>query len=344
MIIKLNQNELTAEVERNFVAMLDEFHSYPDTWNNALDDRLRKMFLEVKNVFPKKPYFSPSAAGSCPRELYLKGKGAKRDVTKRQPHQARWTRIGDAIGGIIQRDILDIEDNYEKLTGKQPPFRFLRTTDGFPAFEEFVKTNAPVRIADSNGELVTYNLFGLPDGIMEYTTESGEVIRVGLEIKSKQTTPARTSDYSMREAEDGHKQQCVAYSCMYNVDYYVILYVNAAKQSWFMDEDKYRKTPDIRAFAYEITDVDRYELLARFADIQSSINNDDTPPKLDIDKWTFNNYKTACAQSLTDVEVAELIDYKERMMSSNLKDSQKANVAQAVDEIIKLRGGDANDE
>ena len=61
------------------------------------------------------------------------------------------------------------------------------------------------------------------DGILEYVTQDGELIRVGLEVKSKQTTSARTSLHSMREPEEKHVKQCVAYSKMYEVDHYVIL-------------------------------------------------------------------------------------------------------------------------
>src|SRR5690606_19369121 len=151
----------------------------------------------------------------------------------------------------------------------------------------------------------TFYLYGAPDGIMTYLTDEGEVIRVGLEIKSKQTTPARTSLHSMRKPEESHVKQAIAYSHMYNVDYYVILYVNAAKQSWELTDDQYEKTPDIRAFAIEITDEDRRALFDRLAEIQRAIRTNN-PPKMDIDNFTFNNYKTACAESLSDEEFDEL--------------------------------------
>src|SRR5699024_12539000 len=113
-----------------------------------------------------------------------------------------------------------------------PRFRFLRTKDGKPTFEDFVRVNRKVAI-----EGVEYYLYGMPDGILEYETDSGDKIRVGLEIKSKQTTPARTSLYSMKEAEESHEAQTVAYSIMYGVDYYVVLYVIAAQNSWNLPVD-----------------------------------------------------------------------------------------------------------
>src|SRR5690606_1664253 len=167
--------------------------------------------------------FSPSSANSCSRELYVKAKGGKRDNFRRQPHQARWTGIGTAIGDMIQRDLLFIEKHYEKLTGNKPRFKFERNPDGTPAFEDFAKTNA---LVEHDGE--RFYLYGAPDGIMQYVTDDGEQIRVGLEIKSKQTTPARTSLHSMRAPDENHVKQTIAYSHMFNVNYYVILYVNAA--------------------------------------------------------------------------------------------------------------------
>jgi hypothetical protein len=90
------------------------------------------------------------------------------------------------------------------------------------------------------------------------------------------------------------QKQCVAYSIMYGVDYYIILYVNTAKKAWVMSDADYEATPDIRAFGFEITDADRIELLDSFAEIARCIN-EDIPPALDLSRWTFNNFKTACA-------------------------------------------------
>lgn len=334
-IIKLNKDDLTEELERNFVAMLDNYYAKPETWNRKLDDQLRKWYLEAPKVFPKRPYFSPSSTDSCPLELYVKGKGAKRDISLRQPHQARWQRIGTAIGDMLQRDILDINEQ-ERKNGNEARFRFLSTNKGEPAFEEFAATNKHVRIPDENGEIIEYYLYGMPDGIMQYTTESGEVIRVGLEIKSKQTTAARTSTYSMRDAEQSHIKQVVAYSHMYDVDYYMIVYVNASKQSWFMDEEQYAKTPDLRVFAYNITDEDRYLLLSDLANVQARIKNNDKPP-LDVEKWTFNNYKAACVAELTDDEISELEAYVKRVEGSNIPDFKKRNVREALEDILRLK-------
>src|SRR5690625_5531928 len=89
---------------------------------------------------------------------------------------------------------------------------------------------------------------------------------------------------------------------MYDCDYYIVLYLNAAKQRWVMTDEEYEKTPDLRAFCYHITKADRTELLLDLADIQKMIDSND-PPKMDIEKYTFNNYKDATAKSLTDEEL-----------------------------------------
>lgn len=324
-------DDLSIQIEGDLLATLDEWHSLPETWDNDLDAQIHRWYADVKPVYPKRPYFSPSSANSCPRELYVKAKGAKRDEAKRQPHQGRWTRLGTVVGDVIQRDLLFIEKHFEKKTGNAPRFRFLRTKGGQPAFEDFAKINREVEIGDEK-----FYMYGAPDGLMEYTTDDGEKVRVGIEIKSKQTTPARTSTYSMRGAEESHIKQCIAYSYMYDVDYYAIVYVNAAKQRWVMADEEYEKTPDLRVFCYHFDDNDRYSLLLDLADVQKAVK-DNVPPKLDVDKWFFNNYKQACAESLTDEELAELERYNDAMQSSSLPSWKKRSIASSIDDIKSRR-------
>src|SRR5690606_22385329 len=132
--------------------MIDEWHSLPETWDNELDAQIHRWYADVlteKPVYPKKPYFSPSAANACPRELYMKQVGAARDEKKRPPHQARWQRLGTAIGDMLQRDILFIEKHFERLTGNRPPFVVERDDKGRPMFEEFAKKNHQVNYCRS---------------------------------------------------------------------------------------------------------------------------------------------------------------------------------------------------
>ena len=326
---------LGAQIEGDFIAMLDEWHSRPETWDNELDAQIHRWYADPPVVFPKRPYFSPSAANSCPRELYVKAKGAKKDVTGQPPYRGRWTRLGTAIGDLIQRDILFIEKHFEKVTGNPPRFVFERTPDGRPMFEDFAKKNHEVT---HRGH--TFYLYGTPDGIMRYTTDDGEVIRVGLEIKSKQTSAAQTSLYKLRHPKEDHARQVVAYSAMYGVDHYVILYVNAAKDGWVIDDDKYAKNPDIRAFYINITEADRLALFDKFADVLDAVETG-RPPVLDLWKWNFNNYKTACALDLSDEEVADLERQVRRIRHSSLPDWQKAGPVSALAQIKEIRAKEA---
>lgn len=329
--------QLASQIEGDFIAFIDEFHSHPEVWDDGIKNRLMQQYIDVKPVFPKKPYFSPSSTNSCPRELYLKGRGAKRENSKRQPHQARWQRMGTVGGDILQEDILKAEKHFEKLTGNPAPFWFEKNDDGTPMFEEFAKTNKKIT---HNGEM--FYLFGSPDGIMTYVNDNGEKIRVGLEVKSKQTTAARTSAYSMRAPELSHVKQSVAYSAMFDCDFYMVVYVNMSKKSWSMTDEEYAKTPDLRAFCMHFTDEDRAKLFDELAD-NVKAQREGNPPKLDIEKFTFNNFKSACANDLSQEEVGELAQYVQRVAHSSMPDWKKRAIEKDFETIVELRkkGGKA---
>jgi hypothetical protein len=325
--------EYNDTIAQDFVSMLDSFHSAPECWDDELDSQLHRWYTNPPKIWPKRPYFSPSAAGSDARELYVKTLGAKRDSFGSHPWQARWTQIGTSIGDMIQRDVL--------LIGKHEPdakFHFEFNANGQPMFEEFAKVNKRISYRGH-----TFYLYGQPDGIMRYTTLNGEELRVGLEIKSKQTTAAKTSLHTMREPEDKHVKQTVGYSIMYDLDDYIILYVNASKKSWNMTDEEYRKSPDIRAFHVRITRDDKLALCDYFADVLDAVKAK-KPPALNIDKWTFNNYKTACAKSLSDQEFADIEALVNRMQHSSLGDKAKQEYADALEFIRSVRqdGGDAS--
>jgi hypothetical protein len=259
-------------------------------------------------------------------------RGAKRESSDRPPHQGRWVRIGTAIGDVIQRDILFAEKHYEKSIGVVPPFTFERNQHGEPMFEDFAKMNAVIK---HNGK--SFALFGTGDGVMRYVSEDGEILRVGLEVKSKQTTSAMTSSYSTRNGpKDDHVKQCVCYSKMYDVDYYVILYVNASKKSWNMTAEEFAKNPDIAAFGLHITKDMRNEVLDHFADIVESAETGN-PPKLDIDKWLFLDFKRTVSLSLSDEELAEIKRQVSALQRSSLPEFKKKGPAEALAEIERIR-------
>ncbi len=327
--------DLSAQIEGDLIAMLDEFHSLPEVWDNALDVQIAKWYSNPSKVWPKRdaPYFSPSGATKCPRELYMKAIRAEKDVSVNQPHQSRWQGLGTVIGDYVQREILAIERNFEKLTGNKPRFTFERNADGTPMFEDFAKKN---KLVEHNGE--RFYLYGAPDGVMRYVTDDGEIIRVGLEIKSKQLSPSKTSRRSMKQADYTHEVQTALYAHMYDVDYYVILYLNVSKRAWSMSEEEYANFPDIRAFCRRITDEDRTPIFDKFAAITKALR-EKRPPALNLDEWRFNDYKEHIAKTLTDEEYRELVQMSERMQRSSLPDWKKRGYTEAIDYITEIRKG-----
>lgn len=240
---------------------------------------------------------------------------------------------------MIQRDILFAEKYYAKATGEQPRFIFERNALGEPRFEQF----APgLTHLTHNGAV--FALYGYCDGMMLYRTDDGGVLRVGLEVKSKQTTSAKTSEYSTRNGPDEkHVKQTICYSRMYDVDYYVILYVNCAKKAWEMSAEDFAKTPDIKAYGLYITDEMRAEVFDGFADIVHAVNTK-TPPALDIENFTFNNFKQACALSLTADELTVIERKVSAIMRSSLPDWKKRGPAEALAEIQRIRAEEQTKE
>jgi len=324
---------LTTKIEADFIALLDDWFSLSEVWDNELDAQIAKWYSNPPKVWPKRPYFSPSSLGSCPRELYIKAKHGNKakDNDRKKPWQGRWAKLGTLGGDLIQRELLAIERNYEKQTGNKPRFRFERNEDGTPRFEDFAKTN---KYVEHNGE--SFYLYGAPDGIMEYITDDGEKIRVGLEIKSKQGTPARTSLYSMKQPDSSHARQIVAYSEMYDCDYYMILYVNYAKQGWNMTDEQYEKTPDIRAFCAKVTDKHKATVFDKASMVTKAVR-ENNPPKMDIGEFTFNNFKKACSLSLSDEEFDEIKAQVNRAKHSNLPKWKITNYVNAYEQINKFR-------
>ena len=303
---KKSKEQATAEaLAEEFLYQLNLFHSQPSPRDNSLEIYLHQCYADVlrrnvKNGFNTvdKPYFSPSGSGSCARELYCKAKGLPRDNSDVKPYQTRWQHIGTKIGDMIQEQVLLMEYHLENLTGVAPSFKFVRNEYGEPAFEEFVYCK---KLIDDR-----FYLMGTTDGILE-TEIDGKKVKVGLEIKSKQTSYSQTGYYSMKEANEKHRKQTVAYSLMYDVDYWIVVYVNASKKSWSMATEDIEKYPDIRAFGHYVTQEEKDQLLNKFRGIMDAVDNN-TPPELDLLNWTFNNYKVACSLDLSQEEFNALID------------------------------------
>jgi hypothetical protein len=322
-------------IAAEFTTFLDDWHSSPEVYDNDLDAWIHEIYaksLRGKQLFPDKsaPYFSPSSANNCRRELYMKAIGAPKDARISQPHQGRWTRIGTAIGDVIQRDMLFAERHMKP----SPRFIFERNADGTPMFEDFAKKS---HMVEHNGK--RFSLYGTCDGVMRYISPDGEILRIGLEIKSKQTTYAQTSDYSTRTGpKPDHIAQVTAYGIMYDVDIYLIVYINGSKKSWELTPDEYAKSPDTHVFGVVITDAMKETLLDDLADIVDAVDRRE-PPLMNIEKFTFNGYKRACVDSLTDDEVTNLRHYADAVARSDLPDWRKKEPRAAMAYIDEVRRG-----
>ncbi|MFK4473732.1 hypothetical protein ABH897_003463 [Paenibacillus sp. RC73] len=308
-------------------------------YDDALDAQIHRWYADFltdksRKLWPPRgiPYFSPSSANADSRGLYEKMRGAKKEISSKPPHQGRQVRIGTAIGDLIQRDILFAEKHYAKAIGEEPRFSFERNELGEPMFEDFAKKG---HIVEHRGK--TFALYGTGDGVMRYMSKDGEVIRVGLEVKSKQTTYAMTSGYSTRNGpKEDHVKQTICYSKMYDLDYFIILYVNGSRKAWNMTPEEFAKNPDIAVFGLHITDEMRNEVLDHFADIVKAAR-EGNPPELDLDKWTFNDFKRTIALSLSEAEIAKLERKVIAINHSSLPDWKKRGPSEALADILRIR-------
>jgi len=312
---------------KQFTEMINRFNEYPEPWDDGLKLLMAQQAYEItKN--PRKvsyygTYFSPSSAGSCPRELYMKLRKAKKDKAMKPNHQSQWQKLGTAIGDIVQTDVLKIERYYKKLTGENPPFIPTRTEEGYPFWEEFAQKQMTV---EHNGQV--FDLIGQPDGVL-VSTETGE--RIGLEVKSKQT---RNGVKKLTSADPKHKKQCIIYSIMYGVDSYIITYVSAVKDNWA------ESAPVVKSFDVKITEEDRKQLLDYFADLVRRAK-EGNPPALNVEGWTFNNFKTACAKDLSAEEYEELKQQAKLALKSNMPDFKKQAYLDAWEFITDVREGES---
>jgi len=327
-------------IAQEFTDYLNEFHSYQQPYDDEMDAKLYEQFAGILRKqakwgyfdwSKKRPYFGPSSAGRSDRELYEKVRKSPRDNTKPQPQQRRWTALGEQIGGLVQREIMLAERHYPKFTGKPSRFRFKRNSEGAPLYEHFTK-----KMHEVNYDGEEFAIFGLGDGILEYLTDDGEWLPIGLEVKSRQTSYAETSKARMQEVKSDHRLQTVCYGEMYGLNYFLTIYLNSSKKAWNMTDEERVKSPDFRVFGYEITEDEKNEVKAKFARV-TRMAREGKAPKVELESWLFNDYKTHIAKSLTDEEYEELRQQALLMQNSGLPDWKKRQYAQAVDFITQTR-------
>lgn len=271
---------LTKEILKHF----DRLHSLPEEFDRELEIELLKN--ELKNLEkPKELHFesgivtfSPSSASKCERELFFKAVGAEQDEMPFFPYQRRWVRNGSAVHKEVQKDLLLAEKRLE-----DPAFRVVRLHDGSPAWEENLKD---VRQFEHNG--VRFQLFGKMDGILEYRDGS----RIGFEYKTKSTTISAVGNYKLKDAQDNHKQQAIAYSLLFGIDEFLIVYESLAKDGWTKGE---QARADMRAFYYRPTETEKEDLLDKFARVAKKVENKELPVA-EREKCLFCPFKTICSK------------------------------------------------
>lgn len=249
-----------------------------------LNDGLQALNADTSLRFEKGLVtFTPSSASKCMRELYYKAAHQGRDDITLYPYQRRWTRNGSAVHGAVQRDLL-----YGEKYLHNPRFIVHRTKTGRPAWEKNLRF---VKKFDIDG--VQFQLYGMMDGVLIYTLDGS---KIGFEFKTKSTTIATVGTFKMKDAQEGHKEQCIAYSLLFGLNEFLIFYESLAKDNWSKNEEA---RPDIRAFYLEVTEEDRERMLYKFKEVAEHFYAKELPT-LDSSKCIFCPYKEKCSEDLQE--------------------------------------------
>jgi len=271
------------DLERDIVSHLDELHSLElpvdlEIERLLLNDELAAVKKQDKLNFEKGLVtFSPSSASKCKRELFYKANRIGRDEQTRYPYQRRWARNGTAVHGAVQKDLLYAEKYLAK-----PKFKVQRTETGRPAWERNLRQ---VKKFDHNE--VRFQMSGMMDGILIYTPDSS---RIGFEFKTKSTTIAAVGDYKMKEIQESHKEQCIGYSLLFDLNEFIVLYESLAKDSWMKGIEA---KSDLRPFYLEITDKAQKKMLDKFAKVAKMVEDGELPDS-ELGKCIFCPYKSRC--------------------------------------------------
>jgi len=335
-----NKNQQAERIAEEFNEFMTEWHSYPQPYDDKLDQDIHERYARVlaeqnrwgyfnfreNPAGRRRPFFSPSNAGISDRELYERARGSKRDPAEFTVNQRYWVGTGTVLGDYLQREILLAERHYKRLTGEEPPFRMKRKDNGDPMYEHFVKKMKEI---EHDGEEFAY--FGLPDGILEYIDrETGEIIDVILEVKSEQANWSRFKQ--LNQPKHGHLSQTTMYSDMYGADFVIVAYLLSYGRGWF---EKFNR---LKTFGVYVSDKDRDVLRDRCA-VATRNAREGTAPKFDLMAWKFSDYQTAIAKDMTDEEFAELRQTAIDAYKTNIANWRKQAMADAVEEIEELRKG-----
>jgi len=224
--------------------------------------------------------FNPSSASKCSRELFIKFKGYPKDQQVSIPYHTRWTRNSSLVHEGVQKDFLYMEKYLPDAD-----FVICRGKDNKPCWEENIKTTVI-----NNYKGGKYALTGMMDGQILYKPTNQIV---GFEFKTKSNSIAQVGTYLLKDAVAYHKLQCVAYSLLFGIDDYIIMYEALAKDGWAKYEDA---RIDIRTFYYHVTQQDKDALQQKFINISDAVNTNTIPP-VEPDKCMFCEYKGACTKA-----------------------------------------------
>lgn len=280
-----NQDTFSHKIAQHMVDHFNMFNGLQPRRNNLEIESLllRQMEHEVNLIgkAPKYPEdivkFNPSGASKCPLELYFRAIEVEPVEDDKYPYHDRWTRNSTAVHEAIQRDLL-----YAEKVLKNPKFTVVRTAEGLPAWE---KNILRWKVFEHNGQRFIIN--GMMDGILKYTPED---MVVGFEFKTKSNTIGQVGNYKMKDATESHKLQCVAYSLLFGIEDYVIMYESLAKDGW---NKGIEAKQDIRAFHFHVTEEMRTALLDKFAHVASCVENG-IEPEQEPDKCLFCPFKYLC--------------------------------------------------
>lgn len=262
----------------------NEFHSKRQWDDPQIEDLLvRQRVYEMDNEgwFDSKGLvlFSPSSASKCERELCLKAMKAQKDEQIMFPYQQRWVRNSSAVHEAVQRDLL-----YMSKKMKDPSFKVVFNEDGLPMWE---KNNAQYNEIEHNG--IRFAIAGMMDGVLEYKDGT----HIGFEFKTKSNSVAQVGHYKMKDVADYHRLQCVAYSLLFDIDEFIIMYEAVAKDQWFKGEEA---RTDIRTFYVKVKEQEKVELLDKLARVTEAVQRDELRP-CQPDKCMFCEYKNICGCS-----------------------------------------------
>lgn len=279
---EVKKTDRAKELETNFLAHLNSYHLLKE--RNIPDLDLEILENEIKHINePRKldynnnvTSFSPSSSDKCERELYFKATSAPADEQQMYAYQRRWVGNATAVHARVQKDLL-----YAERVLPYAQFKVDRLEDGTPAWESNIKN-----VKQFNHNDIDFQVSGMMDGILVYKDGS----KIGFEFKTKSTTIATIGDYLMKDAQDSHKQQCIAYSLLFGVDEFLITYESLAKDGWMKGSEA---KPDVRPIYFQVTDEDRTKLLDKFAEVAKQIKNKEIPNP-DFDKCIFCHFKGVC--------------------------------------------------